>query len=134
MTGAVTVRIHEEAAIGGISRRVLAQTLRSLGTRGRTLMPVRKVFTGCFPSRCFHAAHRASEVTNIPEVGAHQPILVVGNDVNPENLIVIYTKVDANGRFLANPADGERPVFDLCCFPSVGIRQPQSRHDKTKVR
>jgi len=55
----------------------------------------------------------AAEVTNIPEVGAHQPILVVGKNVNPQNLMVSYTRVDANGRFLANPADQDRPVFDF---------------------
>ena len=54
-----------------------------------------------------------AEVRNIPEVGAHQPILVVRKSVNPQNLMVIYTKVDANGRFLANPAAQDRPVFDF---------------------
>jgi hypothetical protein len=55
----------------------------------------------------------AGEVANIPAVGAHQPILVVGKNVNPQNLMVVYTKVDANGCFVANPANRERPVFDF---------------------
>lgn len=55
----------------------------------------------------------AAEVTNIPEVGAHHPILIVEKNVNPQNLMVIYTKVDAKGRFLADLADQERPVFDF---------------------
>ena len=55
----------------------------------------------------------AAEVTDIPEVGVHQPILVVEKNVNPQNLMVIYTKVDAKGLFLANPADQDRPVFDF---------------------
>jgi hypothetical protein len=54
----------------------------------------------------------AAELAKIPEVGSHQPILTVGKNVNPQNLMVIYTKVDAHGRFLTNPADQARPVFD----------------------
>lgn len=55
----------------------------------------------------------AREVENIPAVGAHQPILIVEKNVNPQNLMVIYTKVDANGRFAADPADPDRPVLDF---------------------
>jgi hypothetical protein len=39
----------------------------------------------------------AAEVTDFPEVDAHPPILIVGKSVNPQNLMVVYTKVDADG-------------------------------------
>ncbi len=55
----------------------------------------------------------AGEAEATREIGAHYPILTVAKNVNPQNLMVVYTKADANGRFLKNPADGNRPVFDF---------------------
>jgi len=55
----------------------------------------------------------AGEVENIPEIGAHQPILIVAKNVNPQNSMVVYTKIDANGHFLADQTDRNRPVFDF---------------------
>ena len=55
----------------------------------------------------------AVDVENIPKVGMHQPILTVGKNVNPQNSMVVYTKLDAKGRFLTDPADRNRPVFDF---------------------
>lgn len=55
----------------------------------------------------------ASEAGKIPEVGTHSPILTVGKNVHPQNLMVVYTKVDRSGRFLKKPGDPERPVFDF---------------------
>jgi len=76
-------------------------------------MPIRKVSLAASLLTVSMLRFAAAEVTNIPEVGAHQPILTVGKNVNPQNLLVVYTKVDAKGRFLANPADQDRPVFDF---------------------
>jgi hypothetical protein len=55
----------------------------------------------------------AREVDDIAEVGAHQPFLTVEKNVNPQNLMVVYTKVDANGRFQTESADRDRPVLDF---------------------
>lgn len=52
----------------------------------------------------------SSEVVNIQEIGAHQPILIVEKNVNPQNKMVVYTKVDANGRIVA---DGDLPLLDF---------------------
>ena len=76
-------------------------------------MPIRKVSLAVSLLAVSMLRVAVSEVTNIPEVGAHQPILIVGKSVNPQNLMVVYTKVGANGRFLANAADRDRPVFDF---------------------
>jgi hypothetical protein len=76
-------------------------------------MPIHKValaisiFTACI------LRASAGEVATIPEIGAHHPILIVEKNVNPQNLLVVYTKVDANGRFLTDDAEGNRPVFDF---------------------
>ncbi len=61
-----------------------------------------------FVATAFHAG--SSEVTNIPEIGIHQPILIVEKNVNPQNKMVVYTKLDANGHFMA---DGNRPLLDF---------------------
>ena len=61
-----------------------------------------------FVATALHA--RSSEVTNIPEIGAHQPILIVEKNVNPQNKMVVYTKLDAHGHIIA---DGNRPLLDF---------------------
>jgi hypothetical protein len=71
------------------------------------LLPVTFIFA------VFTLCVMAGEVDTVPEVGGHHPILIVGKNVHPENLMVVYTKVDANGRFVADPADRDRPVFDF---------------------
>ena len=55
----------------------------------------------------------AGEVEATRVIGAHYPILTVAKNVNPKNLMVVYTKVDAAGRFLKNAADRNRPVLDF---------------------
>ena len=52
-------------------------------------------------------------VANLPAIGAHQPILTVEKKVNPANKMVVYSKVDANGRFAADPAKRNRPMLDF---------------------
>jgi hypothetical protein len=59
----------------------------------------------------FSLCSASGEVENIPEIGVHQPIVTVRKSVNPQNLLIVYTKEDANGRFIA--AEGKRPVFDF---------------------
>lgn len=76
-------------------------------------MPIRQIpiffsFLAVFLLRIADA-----EVTNIAEVGVHHPILTVGKSVNRQNTMVVYTKVDADGRFLADNANRDRPEFDF---------------------
>ena len=61
-----------------------------------------------FVATALHAA--SSKVVNFPEIGPHYPILIVEKNVNPENKMVAYTKMDAKGRFLDV---GNRPVVDF---------------------
>lgn len=55
----------------------------------------------------------AKPITDIPELGPHQQIFTVRKNVNPENLAVVYTKVDEKCRFLTDPANRDEPVFDF---------------------
>lgn len=55
----------------------------------------------------------ARPITNIPEIGAHQAIFNVEKNVNPENIAIVYTKVDAQCRFLTDPSNRDQPIFDF---------------------
>jgi len=55
----------------------------------------------------------AAEVSNIPEVGAHEPILVISKNVHPQNLMVVYTKVDTTGHFVPVPEQANQPLLDF---------------------
>ncbi len=55
----------------------------------------------------------SAEVAIIPAIGAHLPILTVEKNVHPANKMVVYTKVDASGRFAVDPAKGNRPMLDF---------------------
>ena len=55
----------------------------------------------------------AKPITDIPQIGPHQQILTVEKNVNPENIALVYTKVDAQCRFVTDPANRDQPVFDF---------------------
>ncbi len=82
-----------------------------------------------FVATALHA--RSAEVTNIPEIGAHQPILIVEKNVNPENKMVVYTKLDANGRFVA---DGNQPVLDFYWLMDGKNYKPVNEKIKNEIR
>ena len=100
----------------------------------RTLMPIRKASPAISLLAASMLRVAAAEVTNLPELGAHHPILVVGKNVNPQNLMVIYTKVDAKGRFLANSADQDRPVFDFYWLMDGKDYKPVNGLIKNEIR
>ncbi len=58
-------------------------------------------------------ASASAGVVNIPEIGAHEPILTVEKNVHPGNKMVVYTKVDESGRFVPDPANRQRPMLDF---------------------
>ncbi|MFM9726342.1 hypothetical protein ACKI1L_38100, partial [Streptomyces scabiei] len=55
----------------------------------------------------------AREITDIPQLGTHQQIFTVEKNVNPENVAIVYTKVDSACRFVNDPANRDEPVFDF---------------------
>ncbi|MEP6668632.1 MAG: hypothetical protein ABJF10_05735 [Chthoniobacter sp.] len=76
----------------------------------------------------------AEEMANIPEIGAHAPVLVVGKNVHPENLMVVYTKVDANGRFLTDPEKRNQPLFDFYWLMNGRNYKPVNGLLKNEIR
>ena len=82
-----------------------------------------------FVATALHA--RSSEVANIPEIGVHQPILIVEKNVNPENKMVVYTKLDANGRFMA---DGNQPLLEFYWLMDGKNYKPVNEKIKKEIR
>jgi len=76
-------------------------------------MPIHKVALAISIFTVSILRSAVGEVATISEIGSHHPILIVEKNVNPQNLMVVYTKEDANGRFLTDEADRNRPVFDF---------------------
>ncbi len=54
-----------------------------------------------------------ASAANFPEIGEHLPVLTVEKNVNPQNVLVVYTKADEQCRFETNPANRDQPVFDF---------------------
>ena len=71
---------------------------------------------------------------DISAIGPHKPILIVEKNVNPQNVMVIYTKIDANGRFTRNAEDGNRPVFGFYWLMDGKTYKPVNRMIKTEIR
>lgn len=76
----------------------------------------------------------AGEVTDIPQIGAHEPILVVKKNVHPENLMVVYTKVDADGHFVPDPHDPKRPILDFYWLMDGKAYKPVNPLIKSEIR
>jgi len=76
----------------------------------------------------------AVEVTNIPQIGVHQPILIVEKNVHPENLMVVYTKVDADGHFVPDPNDPDRPLLDFYWLMDGKTYKPVNALIKSEIR
>jgi hypothetical protein len=76
----------------------------------------------------------AAEVSDIPEIGAHEPILVVKKNVHPENLMVVYTKVDAEGHFVPDPHDPKLPILDFYWLMGGKSYKPVNPLIKIEIR
>lgn len=69
----------------------------------------------------------------IPAIGAHHPIVVVQKNVNPQNVMVIYTQLDAKGGFQSDPAKADRPVFDFYWLMDGKSYKPVHRLIKKEI-
>ncbi len=47
---------------------------------------------------------------DIAPIGKHYPIFIFEKNEHPENILVTYVKLDAQGKLLADPADPARPL------------------------
>lgn len=76
----------------------------------------------------------AAETALIPEIGAHLPILTVEKNVHPENRMIVYTKVDANGRFVAAPDNPSQPLLDFYWLMDGKTYKPVNPLIKIEIR
>jgi hypothetical protein len=76
----------------------------------------------------------AAEVAAIPEIGVHQPVLIVQKDVRPQNIMVVYTKVDGAGRFLADPDNPNRPLLGFYWLMDRRTYKPVHWAIKSEIR
>lgn len=76
----------------------------------------------------------ASEVTTIPQIGAHQPILIIEKNVHPENRMVVYTKVGADGHFVPDPNNPDRPLLDFYWLMDGKTYKPVNPLIKSEIR
>lgn len=76
----------------------------------------------------------AAEIPDIPAVGPHRPILIVAKNVNPQNKMVVYTKVDADGQFAVDPVAKDRPVLDFYWLMDGRTYKPVNPLIKREIR
>jgi hypothetical protein len=76
----------------------------------------------------------ALEVSNIPQIGPHEPILIVEKNVHPENLMIVYTKVDEHGHFVPNPLNPIQPFLDFYWLINGKTYKPVSPLIKSEIR
>lgn len=57
----------------------------------------------------FQAA-MAQQITSIPQVGGHYPLFTFEKNENPQNILVLYTKLDNNCHVVE---EAQAPIFDM---------------------
>jgi hypothetical protein len=54
-----------------------------------------------------------SEIVNVPELGLHHRILTIEKNENPQNLVLMYTRLDRQCRFVMDDKQGQIPFLDF---------------------
>ncbi len=66
-----------------------------------------------FLSVTFSQNANAAYVTNISEIGPHYTLVEVDKNENPQNIMMIYTKLDASCSFVLDDQNDNQPFFDF---------------------
>ena len=77
---------------------------------------------------------QAAELSNMAPIGAHYRVITVEKSINSENIMVVYTKVDSQCRFLTDPAERDQPVFDFYWLMNRQSYKPVHKLIKGEVR
>jgi hypothetical protein len=106
---------------------------REAGTRIRFDWIIAALIVALFLFLGARTAH-ATERDDISQVGPHQPVLTFEKNENPQNIMVIYTKVDKNCDFKsASDRDGS-PVFDFYWLMDHKKYKPVNSMIKSGIR
>lgn len=73
-------------------------------------------------------------VTTVGDVGVHYPLFLIEKSHHPENLTVVYTKLDEHCRVLADRAHGGLPTFDFYWLMDHTHYKPMAALLKAGVR
>jgi len=96
--------------------------------------PLRAIFPALLAFVILAFPLAAAEIMKIAEIGAHEPILIVRKNVHPQNLMVVYTKVDASGHFLPDPDNPSRPILDFYWLMDGKAFKPVNGLIKNEIR
>lgn len=75
--------------------------------------------------------HATAQVDNIPAVGRHYRLFTVEKNENPENILVLFTKLDANCHF---KEESDAPVFDMYWLMNRSSYKPTHSLIKSGVK
>jgi hypothetical protein len=59
----------------------------------------------------FSAWALRAEVRNLPEIGRHFPLFTFEKNENPQNIMMVYVKLDDEGRFEKDPKHPKQPLI-----------------------
>jgi hypothetical protein len=81
-----------------------------------------------------HPSITGKVVTNIVDVGEHYPLFLIAKSYHPENITVVYTKLDANCRVLPDREHGSMPTLDFYWLMDESSYKPMAGALKDGVR
>jgi hypothetical protein len=55
----------------------------------------------------------AQSVNSIPEIGKHYPIFSFEKNENPQNIMIVYTKLDSHCQVMKDANNNDAPTFDF---------------------
>ena len=73
-------------------------------------------------------------VTTVGDVGAHYPLFLVVKSHHPENVTVVYTKLDPHCRVLPDPAHNDQPTLDFYWLMDSTHYKPMAALLKAGIR
>jgi hypothetical protein len=73
-------------------------------------------------------------VNNIGDVGEHYPLFLIAKSYHPENIIVVYTKLDTHCRVLPDREHGFMPTLDFYWLMDETSYKPMAAPLKEGVR
>src|SRR5437868_10402489 len=75
-----------------------------------------------------------AQPTTVPEIGSHYPIFKVEKNENPENIMIVYTKLDANCHLQVDSSTAGNPVFDFYWLMNRQTYKPVNSLIKSSVK
>jgi hypothetical protein len=75
-----------------------------------------------------------AQMKDMAPIGTHFPVFVVEKNENPQNIMVTYVKLDKECRFVPDPRDSKKPLFEFYWLMNREKYKPVHRLIKAGVR